>query len=102
MRLIVFFDLPVGTKAQRRAAAQFRHFLLRDGYTMLQWSVYGRLIAGWGGETKHLMRLKAHLPSEGSIRALVITERQYTGMHYLLGEPSFQEKRLNADQLLLF
>lgn len=46
MRLIVFFDLPMVTKAEKRAYVQFRRFLLNDGYDMIQWSVYGRILNG--------------------------------------------------------
>ena len=38
MRMIVFFDLPVQTKTERRHATAFRNFLLKDGYHMLQFS----------------------------------------------------------------
>lgn len=38
--LMVFFDLPVKTKPQRRRASQFRIFLKKEGYMMLQLSVY--------------------------------------------------------------
>ena len=44
MRLIVFFDLPMVTKTEKRAYVQFRRFLLNDGYDMIQWSVYARLL----------------------------------------------------------
>lgn len=43
MRMIVFFDLPVQTKTERRYATTFRNFLLKDGYHMLQFSVYARV-----------------------------------------------------------
>ena len=46
MRIIVFFDLPVTTAAKRKAANQFRQFLLKDGYQMLQLSVYSRIVKG--------------------------------------------------------
>ena len=46
MRLLLFFDLPMVTKTEKRAYVQFRRFLLNDGYDMIQWSVYGRLING--------------------------------------------------------
>ena len=39
MRMLVFFDLPVTTKADRKAYAQFRKFLVNDGCDMLQFSV---------------------------------------------------------------
>ena len=42
MWLFVFFDLPTTTKAERRNAAQFRKALEKDGFTMMQYSVYVR------------------------------------------------------------
>ena len=33
-------DLPVVTKAERRAYTVFRRFLINDGYDMIQFSVY--------------------------------------------------------------
>lgn len=102
MRLIVFFDLPTTSMAYKKAYVQFRKFLLRDGYDMLQWSVYSRITNGFDATEKHLKRLRANLPSEGSIRALQVTEKQFTEMKILLGERKIQEKIINADQLLLF
>ena len=102
MRLMVFFDLPVVTKAERRAYTQFRRFLLNDGYDMIQFSVYGRILNGNGAEQKHMARLVASLPSAGSVRVLTVTERQYAGMQLLVGLPLFQEKQVNGQQTLLF
>lgn len=53
MRIIVFFDLPVTTVSKRKAANQFRHFLLKDGYQMLQLSVYSRIVKGRDALQKH-------------------------------------------------
>lgn len=102
MRLIIFFDLPVTTSAYRRAYVQFRRFLLRDGYNMVQWSVYSRVVNGQDAVNKHLQRLRAILPKEGSIRCIQITEKQYANIQLLVGEKSYQEKRVTSDQLLLF
>jgi CRISPR-associated protein Cas2 len=102
MRMLVLFDLPVVTRAERRAYTQFRRYLLNDGFDMIQFSVYGRILNGRDAEQKHLQRLIAHLPPEGSIRALTVTEKQYAGMKLLVGLPLFQEKRVNAAQLILF
>ncbi|MCP1772292.1 CRISPR-associated protein Cas2 [Neisseria perflava] len=102
MRLIVFFDLPVTTAEKRRAANQFRQFLQKDGYQMLQLSVYARIIRGRDALQKHHSRLKAQLPKEGSIRCLEVTEKQFAEMYILLGEAKKREKKVNADQLLLF
>ena len=43
MWLMVFFDLPVGTRTERRHATRFRNYLKRDGFLMLQFSVYARI-----------------------------------------------------------
>ena len=101
MRLIVFFDLPVKTKAERKAYTIFRRFLVNDGYDMIQFSVYGRILNGATAETKHLKRLSENLPSDGSIRVLSVTEKQFASMHLLIGLPKIQEKAINASQLLL-
>lgn len=102
MRLIVFFDLPVGTRAERRAYTLFRRFLVNDGYDMLQFSVYGRILNGTDAETKHMKRLIDHLPPAGSVRCLTVTEKQYASMKLLVGLPLFQEKNVKAEQMLLF
>ena len=68
MRLIVFFDLPVVTKKDRKIYAQFRKFLIKDGYDMLQFSVYSRICNGDDGVYKHYTRLKENLPRKGSVR----------------------------------
>ncbi len=102
MRLLVFFDLPVVTKSERRAYAQFRRFLLDDGYDMVQFSVYVRLINGLDGVNKHLARLTTQLPPEGAVRAMVVTEKQFSGIKLLVGAPKIQEKAVTTNQLLLF
>jgi CRISPR-associated protein Cas2 len=102
MRMMVFFDLPVGTRAERRAYTLFRRFLINDGYDMLQYSVYGRIVNGSDAQDKHLKRLVSHLPLEGSIRALTVTEKQFASMQILVGLPLFQEKQVTTDQMLLF
>jgi len=102
MRLIVFFDLPMVTKAEKRAYVQFRRFLLNDGYDMIQWSVYGRLLNGRDAEIKHLARLSSNLPPAGSVRCMSVTEKQYAGIKLLVGMPRFHEKKAASPQLMLF
>ena len=77
MRMLVFFDIPVKTKRERRIAAAFRNFLLKDGYHMVQYSVYARVCNGMDAVQKHRSRLNTALPENGSVRLLVITEKQY-------------------------
>jgi len=102
MRMVVLFDLPVVTRAERRAYTIFRRFLINDGYDMIQFSVYGRILNGTDGEQKHLKRLIDNLPPEGSVRCLSVTEKQFASMRLLVGLPLFQEKAVKANQMLLF
>ena len=98
--LFVFFDLPVKTKPERRAATQFRNFLKDDGYMMLQYSVYARACRGEDAVEKHVTRVTKKLPQAGSVRALQVTERQYGRMRLLLGQAGKTEK-IAANQLVL-
>lgn len=100
MWLFCFFDLPVKTKAQRRTANQFRRFLQKDGFQMLQLSVYVRICRDQDGADKHAARICAHLPRQGSVRTLIITDRQYGRMRVLVGSRHAHEKP-RADQLIL-
>ncbi|GHS88458.1 hypothetical protein FACS189487_06790 [Campylobacterota bacterium] len=101
MRLLVLFDLPVKSKHARKQAAKFRQFLLKDGYTMLQFSVYVRVIRGVDSIDKHLARIAINLPSRGNVRVLTITEKQYERMLIMLGVPKKAEK-IGSQQLILF
>lgn len=102
MRLLVFFDLPVATKAERRAYSIFRRFLINDGYDMIQFSIYGRILNGSDALEKHYKRLIDNLPPEGSVRCLSVTEKQFASMKLLVGLPLFQEKAVKTNQMLLF
>ena len=102
MRIMVLFDLPTITKTDKRAYTIFRRFLLNDGYDMIQFSIYGRILNGSDAEEKHMKRLIANLPPEGSVRVLTVTEKQYANMKLLVGLPLFQEKKVNANQITLF
>lgn len=99
--LMVFFDLPVGTKTERRHATRFRNFLKDDGYMMLQFSVYARVCRGEEAVSKHIARVTGNLPPQGSIRALQVTDRQYARMRLLLGEAKQTEKTGSKQMVLL-
>lgn len=102
MRMLVFFDLPMVTKAEKRAYTVFRRFLLNDGYDMIQFSVYGRVLNGSDAVDKHMKRLLVNLPPAGSVRVLTVTEKQFGSMKLLVGAPVFQETQVSAAQIVLF
>ena len=102
MRLIVFFDLPVGTKTERRQATQFRNFLLKDGFYMVQFSVYARICNGVDSVETHERRIANNNPDSGSVRSLVVTERQYESMKIVLGNTSADVRLQQLEMPLLF
>ena len=102
MRVAVFFDLPTGSKKERRAATRFRNFLLKDGFNMLQYSVYTRLCPNRDVAEKHMNRVKRNAPKIGSIRLIYLTEHQFTHMYVIAGEKTAQEKYSSSDQLSFF
>lgn len=100
--MLVFFDLPVVTAKERKAAAKFRKFLLKDGYYMMQWSVYSRLCNGTDSIAMHEQRLKQNLPEKGSIRLLTLTEKQYESIDVLLGTKTFEDSTESTELLNVF
>lgn len=102
MRLLVFYDLPVVKRSEKKAYARFHKFLLRNGYDMLQYSIYSRICNGPEAVEKHAARLRANLPSAGSVRCMQVTEKQYTAMQILVGEKTEKEKPKYTQQLTFF
>lgn len=101
MQLFVLFDLPTKTKRDRFNANRFRRELIKDGYQMLQFSIYTRLCKGEDTVEKHRKRLNKSLPPRGNIRVLQVTETQYSRMQILVGEAKKIEK-IASNQLILF
>ena len=83
MRL--FFDLPVETAMQRKEYRLFRKFLIKDGYLMLQESVYAKLVVNDGAAGAAVVRLRKHRPPEGLVQVLKVTEKQFATMDYIVG-----------------
>lgn len=86
MWLYVFFDLPTNTKAQRKTHAAFRKFLLKDGFNMVQFSVYNRHCPSTEVAEMHIRRIEANLPPEGKVMILKVTDKQYGGIVIFFGE----------------
>lgn len=86
MRIMVFFDLPTLTLEDRRNYAQFRKVLIKNGFVMLQESVYCKLITSPSVEKSVKNLLEKNKPRHGIVQFLSITEKQYNNMAFLVGE----------------
>lgn len=77
MWLFVFFDLPTETKQNRKDAAKFRKELEKDGFTMMQFSVYVRHCPSKENADVHIRRVNSLIPATGQVSILCITDKQY-------------------------
>lgn len=75
--ILTIFDLPTHTKRQRKLASKFRQFLLKDGYIMIQYSVYLRPCVTFDRIEKHTNRVKNNAPTEGNVKILYFTDKQW-------------------------
>ena len=86
MRVIVFFDLPTITSANKREYVRFRKYLLKAGFVMIQESVYSKLALNSVVSQAIMGSVRKNKPAEGLVQMLTITEKQYAKMEYVLGE----------------
>ena len=86
MRVLVFFDLPVLTEANRRDYRVFRKYLIKSGFMMIQESFYCKLAQNGSVADAMVENIKKNKPSEGLVQVLRVTEKQYNKMDFIIGE----------------
>ncbi len=101
MWTLVFFDLPTETKKERKAAQLFRKKLLKDGFTMFQFSIYLRHSPSRENAKVHVKRTKMNLPQSGKVGILEITDKQFGNMELFFGKKEI-DKPNTSQQLELF
>lgn len=80
MRMIVFFDLPVETSLDRKNYRKFRKFLIENGYIMIQYSVYAKIILNHSALQLQKNKVRQNIPKKGSVEILVVTEKQFNAI----------------------
>jgi len=101
MWLFVMFDVPVGTKAERRRYRQFQKHLVREGFQGLQYSVYARFFESEEATTACRRHIRQRVPEGGRVRVLHVTERQFAKMLVYFGKRCLPPEE-PPEQLLLF
>lgn len=86
MWVLVFYDLPVTTAKELKAAARFRKNIMGDGFNMFQFSIYVRHCASMDNAQVHVRRVQAMLPETGSVGILCVTDRQFADMKIFYGQ----------------
>ena len=85
MRIIVMFDLPVMSSMQIREYNRFRKYLIKNGFLMMQESVYCKLALNSTVVDGIVSNLKKNKPLEGIVQVLTLTEKQYSKMEIIVG-----------------
>ncbi len=86
MWLFALFDLPVGSKEQKKSHAKFRKFLLSQGFTMLQFSVYARHCPTEESGEGIKGRVRQEVPAHGQVRLLMVTDKQFSKQEVFFGK----------------
>ena len=86
MRLMVFFDLPTTTSENRRNYRRFRKDLISNGFFMLQESVYCRMVINEAMAKSVVSRIESFKPPQGMVCAMIITEKQFSGISFIVGD----------------
>lgn len=86
MRMIVFFDLPTETLEDRRAYRMFRKALIKNGFLMMQESVYCKLLTTPSVENSVKNMIRKNKPPKGLVQTLIVTENQFAKMEFIVGE----------------
>lgn len=102
MWILVFFDLPTETDKDRKFYTRFRKALLKDGFSMFQFSIYVRHCPSRENKNVHVKRIKNILPEKGHVGILTITDKQFGMMEIFYGKKKEIGGFLEAHQLELF
>lgn len=99
MRVMVFFDLPVGSNEERKAYSKFRKVLIKGGFVMMQESVYSKLVLNQTAVNSVCDYLRKNKPEKGLVQILTVTEKQFARSEMLVGE--YKGEIINTDERLI-
>lgn len=100
MRILIFFDLPTETSRDRRIYSKFRKFLIKEGFIMMQESVYCKLTLNNSATNSIREKINKNKPDQGLVQMLVITEKQFASMEYIVGDKDYNNID-NTERLLI-
>jgi len=101
MWIMALFDLPVGTKRERKRATKFRQFLLDQGFEMAQFSVYVRFTRGREHVDTIMGKIGGAVLSSGKVDLICFTDKQYEAIVSFRGK-SDADRPQKPEQLAIF
>ena len=100
MRIMIMFDLPVTTSSMRREYTQFRKYLLKSGFMMMQESIYTKLVQNESAARWAVQNVRKNKPEDGLVQALIVTEKQYSKIEYIIGKNNSDV--IDSDERIIF
>lgn len=82
----MFFDLPTETSEDKREYRRFRKLLIKNGFLMMQESVYCRMLLTPSAGRSVIDIIRKNRPVDGIVQIMTVTEKQFAGMEYITGE----------------
>jgi len=101
MWMMVMFDLPTETVAQRKSATKFRKFLLDEGFEMVQFSVYVQFTGTSENSQKFIKAIQKNNPAYGDVNILFFTDKQFANIIHIKNHVPKSLKK-QPDQFELF
>ncbi len=101
MRMLCMFDLPVELGEEKRVYRIFRKNLLKEGFTMMQYSVYVRTCPNRDFGNRLVKKVKSFAPPKGNVRLIMITEKQYDEMIMIVGSKSLIEEKIGSERMII-
>lgn len=99
MRILVLYDLPISSSSEVRAYTKFRKFLIKNGFMMMQESVYAKLALNQTVCANIMENVRKNKPEAGLVQMLAITEKQFSKIEIVVGE--INSTVLNTDERLV-
>lgn len=93
------FDLPTLTVEDMRSYRDFRKFLIKNGFMMMQESVYSKIALNQSMANLITNRVRENKPPKGLVQMFTITEKQFSRMEILVGDIS--EEYITDDRRLI-
>lgn len=101
MRVIVMFDLPTDTSMDRRHYRWFRKFLIDEGFTMMQESVYTKICLNMHAVSKVELNIQKNRPPKGIVQVMNVTEKQFAAMKLVVGDPDTTNIQTDERMIIL-
>lgn len=95
------FDLPTETSVDRKRYRNFRNFLIKNGYSMMQYSIYSKIILNRTVLNFQKVKLKQNAPPKGSVDILIVTEKQYAGIETIVGSQEITNQEHSTERMVI-